>query len=68
MQEIDPKVRRKWAARMFISGMVMWPLTHVGLVVLPPWFFEHVMVALSVGAILVSEIDIVETSDVRAEQ
>ena len=39
-----------------------WPLFHAGLVWLPPWFFEHVMVGLSVYAIVAVKKDDLHTT------
>ena len=40
------------AKRALIVWWCSWPLFHAGLVWAPPWFFEHVMVGLSVYAVI----------------
>ena len=54
------KVRKAKLALAF--WWCCWPLFHAGLVWLPPWFFEHVMVGLSVYAIVAVKKDDLHTT------
>lgn len=49
------KVRR--ARLVLIFWWVTWPLYHLGLIFLPDWFFQHILVALSVYAIVATKQD-----------
>ncbi len=68
LDHVEPERRRRWASRIFVWSLIGWGLTHVGLIVLPPWFFEHVMVAVSWVAIAITAIDVLSTTDVRASE
>ena len=59
------KVRR--ARLVLICWWAVWPLFHVGLIALPPWFFEHVLVALSVYAIVATKQDDYHTVRTEAQ-
>lgn len=68
LDKVEPERRRLWAMKLLSTMLVVWPLSHVGLVVLPPQFFEHIMVAMSAGALIIGSIDTVSTNDVRANE
>lgn len=65
---LPPVERRRHASAMIIWAAVLWVASHVGNVVLPPWFFEHVLLAISWGAILATGVDVVQTTDVRVAE
>jgi hypothetical protein len=61
----DPVARARLALAAWWIG---WPLIHVGNVMLPQWFFQHVLIALSVYAIIATLRDNLRTAQVHAEQ
>lgn len=68
LDNVDPDRRRCWSIRIVIWTCLLWAVSHIGLIYLPPWFFEHVLLAISYGAIVISAIDVVSTTDVRANE
>lgn len=55
------------ARLVLVAWFVAWPLFHVGLAFLPPWFFEHVLVGLSVYAVVATKQDDYHTVRAAAE-
>jgi hypothetical protein len=68
LDHVPPERRRAWASRLFLGSLVGWGLCHIGLVLLPPWFFEHVLLAISWAAISLTALDVLSTADVRANE
>jgi hypothetical protein len=60
---LSSKVQR--ARLVLIGWWLAWPFFHAGLIWLPPWFFEHVLVALSVYAIVATKRDDLHTCQVE---
>jgi hypothetical protein len=66
---IDPDNRRLYAARLLIGSIVGWLASHVLLVLLgESSFFNHTVMLISWWAITLTCVDVIVTSDVRAEQ
>jgi hypothetical protein len=68
LDHVPPNRRRTWASRLFVGSLIGWALCHIGLLLLPPWFFEHVLLAISWAAISLTAIDVLSTTDVRASE
>lgn len=68
LDHVEPERRRSWAVRLAVWTIIGWAASHVGLLFAPPWFFEHVLLAISWGAILITALDVVSTTDVRANE
>lgn len=49
--------RVRHAKLALVAWWAVWPFFHAGLIFLPGWFFEHVLVALSVYAIVATKQD-----------
>lgn len=65
LDKVEEDSLRNGAARLLLWTVVVWALSHVGLAVLPPWFFEHIMLALSNGAIVLTCAVLVITTDLE---
>jgi hypothetical protein len=67
----SPEFRHKFAIGLFFASLVLWPLTHVLMVITDPaensWVF-HVLLAISWFAITLTAMDIMATTDVRKKQ
>lgn len=68
LDDVDPERRRLWASRVLILSLVGWWGSHLGLVLLPPWFFQHVLLGISWLAISITALDVLSTVDVRANE
>lgn len=67
LSNIDPEARRLWAARIFVACIVGHIVSHVVLVMQSAGFFEHVLMFISWGAVELTCVDIVQTSDVKVD-
>jgi hypothetical protein len=65
LKSIEPEERLIWSARLFWSSIVLGILS---IVFLCNTGFERVLMAISWGAITVTCVDIVATTDVRNEE
>lgn len=66
--EIPPEKRRLYAARLLICSFVGWIISHCLLVILKEsTFFNHTLNAISWIAIQITCVDVILTTDVRAE-
>lgn len=52
-----PMTKVKRAKLALILWWCLWPLTHLGNMTLPEWFFEHVLLGLSVYAVIATKAD-----------
>jgi hypothetical protein len=68
LDNVEPEKRRRWAARIFTGSLAGWAASHIGLLLLPPWFFEHVLLGISWAAISLTAVDVLSTTDVRANE
>ncbi len=68
LDQVDTQQRRKWAARLLLWSLAGWAISHLLLILLPIWFFQHVLLAISWLAISITAIDVIVTSDVRDQQ
>ena len=68
LDQVDTDRRRHWAARLLIWTLIGWALSHIGMALLPEWFWKHVLLAISWAAIAITAIDVIVTSDVRDQQ
>lgn len=68
LDHVPPEKRRTWASRVLLLSLAGWALSHVGLLFLPPWFFEHMVMAISWVAITLTAVDVLSTTDVRANE
>lgn len=68
LDHIEPEQRRVWASRILILSLIGWWGSHLGLVFLPHWFFEHVLLGISWLAISITAVDVLSTTDVRANE
>jgi hypothetical protein len=67
--DLSPEIRRIWAARILLFSIAGWLTSHVLLVAFDQSdFFTHTLMFISWWAIIVTCIDVIATSDVRAEQ
>lgn len=68
LSQVDPEVRRLWAARILAVSIIGWLACHVLLVLLhQSTFFNHVLMAISWHSITLTCIDILSTSDVKVD-
>jgi hypothetical protein len=68
LDDIDPKRRRRWVARLLIACLIGEALSHVLLVVLnQSTFFNHTLNAISWIAIDLTCVDALITSDVKLD-
>lgn len=59
------KVKRAKVA--LVAWWCVWPLFHLGLELLPEWFFQHVLVGLSVYAVVATKKDDLHTTQAEAK-
>jgi hypothetical protein len=64
---IPPEKRRRWAFRLVLILVPAEILTHIGMVYIPDWFFKHVIMLISFGALYYTGFDYIATTDVRVE-
>lgn len=67
LDQWPPESRRRWAVRGFIWSFPLWVICHVGLVIMPRAFFEHVLLWVSVLAIQLTLVTWVQETDTRKE-
>lgn len=68
LDHVAPERRRTWAARLFVATIVGWWASAVLLVVLgQSTFFNQMLMAISWLAISITAIDVLSTTDVRAQ-
>jgi len=68
LDHVDPEDRRLWAARILVATIVGWIISAVILVALgQSTFFTQLLNAISWLAITISAVDVLATTDVRAE-
>lgn len=68
LEGVDPEKRRVWASRVLVLSLIGWWGSHLGLILLPSWFFAHVLLAISWLAISITAVDVLSTTDVRANE
>lgn len=68
----DPQLRFRLAVVMFFASLVLWPATHVLMILTQPTGFTswaaHLLLGLSWLAVTYTSVDIMATTDVRREQ
>lgn len=69
---LSPERRRRFALILLVLTLIGWPSTHVALLITHPagssdWVF-HLLLALSWLALTITALDLLATTDVRAEQ
>lgn len=63
----DARAKARRARLALVGWWCAWPFIHVGNITLPDWFFEHVLLGLSVYAIIATKADELTTARVKVD-
>ena len=66
--DASPSARVKFAKKLLVWSVIMFPLTEVAIIWGPEGLADHIINAWSAGAITLTAWDILQTADVRDEQ